>query len=169
MQVAKVEDSTPVRRVQELKFGFTTQQIIEEGRVNSDDISLLKTWLPTQRQLPRLTDEQIVLFLLCSSNDPEKTKITIQRHYCIKMSAPNLFNNRKCSREDLQLQMKTYQLGVLPERTDDGSAIIFCRMKDTNYANAIMEPYLVLYLMAMEAAFYDHPPNGIIVLLDQKG
>jgi len=151
-----------------VNFGFTSQQLIEEGRINQTEIDLLETWLSSQ-SIPELTDEQMALFLLACCKDQEATKTTIKSFYSVRKGTPELFNDRRLQRPDLQKQLKTLYYCVSPERTDDGCAVIFHGLQDPVYSNYEMGPALTLLFMTLEAAFYDHPPKGLIIVYDMKG
>ncbi|KAF2881465.1 hypothetical protein ILUMI_24701, partial [Ignelater luminosus] len=151
-----------------VEFGFKAEQIINEGRITKKDIDLIKKWLSTQNNLPRVTEEQIVLFLLSCSNEQEHTKTTIKAYYAVKKEAPELFNNRQMNRADVQKQLKMMEFAVLPERTDKGSTIIFFRILDSNYSNFEMGPFLKLLFMTLDAAIHDNPPTELVILGDIK-
>lgn len=150
------------------KFGFTAKQIINDGRITWEDIDLMKTWLTTQN-LPKLTDEQIVLFLLSCNNEQEPTQATIKSFYAVRNSAPGLFDNRTIKREDIQKQLKTVEFCLFPERTDDGCVVIYHGLQNTAYSQYEMEPTHKLLYMTLDAALYDYPPEGLIMLFNMKG
>lgn len=88
------------------RYGFTAQKVIDDGRTAWQDVEELKKWLSTQ-DFPKLTDEQVVVFLLSCDNDHEATKKTIEAFYYSKTNAPELFNDRNLERPDLQKQILT--------------------------------------------------------------
>lgn len=88
-------------------FNFSAQKIIEKGRVPRELFDQLKQWCQSQ-QLPNLSDEQIVIFLLSCYNELEATQNTIHSHFKCKLSAPDLFFNRDFRAEDIQKSMKVW-------------------------------------------------------------
>lgn len=90
----------------QVEFGFTAKQIITENRVTQGEIDSIKNWL-NNNELPELSEEQITLFLLSCNNDENSTKATIKAFYRIKKQSPEIFDNRKIERENLQQQLKT--------------------------------------------------------------
>jgi len=151
-----------------IKYGFTAQQILNEGRIKQEDIDNIKAWLSTQNY-PELTDEQIILFLLSCYKEQEATRTTIKVFYSTRNGAPNLFDNRNMDRQDIQKQLKTVEFCVFPERTEDGCAVIFHRLYDTYFSHYDMEPSMKLLFMTLDAAIHDHPPTGLVILFDMKG
>lgn len=87
-----------------VKYGFSAKQIIEEGRITEEQIDNIKSWLMTQR-FPKLTEEQILLFLLSNFNEEEATKSTIKAFYATRNANPELFDSRDISRDDIQNQL----------------------------------------------------------------
>lgn len=75
------------------KYLFRAEDIISEGRVTSEEISSIKLWNQGE-DLPLLSDEQIILFLLSCENDQDVTKVTIKAHFDLKEKAPDIFINR---------------------------------------------------------------------------
>lgn len=89
-----------------LKFGFKAEEIINEGRITRKDIDIIDEWVSTQN-LPKVTEEQIVLFLLSCLNEKELTKTTIKAYYTVKKGTPEVFDDRQMNRTDIQKQLKT--------------------------------------------------------------
>lgn len=89
-----------------LEFGFTSTQIIQEGRVAQSDIDETKAWL-LEQDLPDLQDQQIVLFLLSCNNDKEATRKTIIANYSTKRSSPRYFTKRDVGSEVFDVHFQT--------------------------------------------------------------
>lgn len=58
-----------------------------------------------EEKLPKLRDEQIMLFLMSCDNDKNFTKETIKIHYQIKKNYPKYFTNWNVERPDFQYQL----------------------------------------------------------------
>lgn len=52
---------------------------------------------------------------------------------------------------------------------DDGSVIIYHKLRDTNYSNYYIEPAMTILFMVLDAVYYDYPPTGLVILFDMKG
>lgn len=87
------------------QFNFNVQTVIDQGRVNREEIEEIKKWI-TLEEIPDLSDEQIALFLMSCNGQREFTKNTIKAYYQLKRSAPELFDNRDLERKDLIHQLQ---------------------------------------------------------------
>lgn len=87
-------------------YGFSVQNMIENGRVNEKDLSILKKWVATQ-QMPQYPDETIALFYMACEKHIENTKKCAIAYCNSKIEGPDIFNNRDLSRDDIQQQLKT--------------------------------------------------------------
>lgn len=52
---------------------------------------------------------------------------------------------------------------------DDGSVIIYHKLRDTSYSNYYIEPAMALLFMVLDSVYYDYPPKGLVILFDMKG
>lgn len=75
-------------------YDFTVDTIIEQGKVRKSDVEKVKSWLRGEADVPNLTEEQIVVFLLSCNNDQSSTRATIKAHYGFKRNLPELFDDR---------------------------------------------------------------------------
>lgn len=87
-------------------YGFTIQDMIANGRVNENDLRILKEWVATQ-QLPQYSDETIALFYMACDKNIEATKKCAIAYCNSKRNAPEIFNDRALSRKDVIKQLKT--------------------------------------------------------------
>lgn len=87
-----------------IKCGFNAESVVEEGRTSWNDIRSIRNWLKTV-EIPSLSDEQIVCFLLSCKNKEEPTKRTIKEYYNARYGAPALFNGRNIFNTDIQYQL----------------------------------------------------------------
>lgn len=86
------------------RFNFTALSVIESGRTTRRHLEELKGWLNTT-DLPRLTDEQAVLFLLSCDNDREATRATVTAHYRAKRAVPEVFDGRDVDGAEIRAQL----------------------------------------------------------------
>lgn len=152
----------------DLKFGFTISELIEQGRVHQSDVDSLKNWLSTET-VPKLTNEQVALFLLSCNNQADQTKTVIKSYYKIRQMAPELFTERRVNSDQLQKQLNVGGYCVLPCRTSDNCAIIVVRLQDSNYHNFNFESHVKIICMLLDSVSYDNPPDGLISILDMQG
>lgn len=83
------------------KYQFKAQSIIDAGRTTRTNIDVIRKWLSENPGIPKLSDEQVVLFLLSCSNNINLTMKTILSYYKDKYNSPELFSNRDPTDETL--------------------------------------------------------------------
>lgn len=89
-----------------VSFGFKAKSLIEEEWTTQDHVDDLRAWLMSQN-FPKLTNEQLVQFLVACNNDHEACKKSLKAYYSAKLQLKTLFINRDVLRADLQQQLKT--------------------------------------------------------------
>ncbi|XP_017777262.1 PREDICTED: alpha-tocopherol transfer protein-like [Nicrophorus vespilloides] len=151
-----------------VRFGFKAEDVIAEGRTTREEIEELRRML-VDVNVPELTDEQIVLFILSCDRDLKFTVTTVKEYYSARKNGPELFSNRDLERPDLQYQLDVIEYSIFPERTDDGCAVLFHRLHDTYFSHYQMEQSMKLLFMTLDSAVFDHPPTGLVILFDMKG
>lgn len=161
------EETPPPGRTMSVEYGFEAHAIVAEGRITIAQIQHVKEWLTAENL--HLTDEQVVLFSLSCLNELEDAKTTIRSYCTTKKIYPVLFTNRSMRLLELQQQLQVVDFAVFPKRTVDGCAIVFHRLRDTNFRRYHMETAMKLLFMTLDAAIYDHPPTGLVMLFDMKG
>lgn len=83
-----------------LSYDFAVQPLIEQGKVQKSDIEEVKNWVEAEGDIPALTEEQIVLFLLSCDNDQSSTRTTIKAHYDYKRRLPELFDDKSADLDE---------------------------------------------------------------------
>lgn len=149
-------------------YGFTIQDMIANGRIDEIDLSILKEWVATQ-QMPRYSDETIALFYMSCDKNIEATKKCAIANTNSKKKAPEIFNDRNLSRKDVQQQLKIANVCVSPQRTDEGHAVVLCRLLDPDPSLYNMVVAMKVYFMTLDTILYDDPPTGIITICDMTG
>ncbi|KAK4878308.1 hypothetical protein RN001_010814 [Aquatica leii] len=148
-----------------VKFGYTADKIIDE--TTKENIEALRQLL-VDENLPELTNEQILQFLWRSGHDLCEAKRIITGCYHLRAKVPQIFSNRK-ARTDLNKIFGQLEICTMPERTEDGNAILFVRVIDTNYKNISMEDYFKAYFMTLDSLLYQGPLKGVITIYDLTG
>ncbi|KAB0791394.1 hypothetical protein PPYR_03194 [Photinus pyralis] len=151
----------------EVKFGFNARDIIREGHVAEDDLRTLRDWL-SSTDLPKLNDEQLVLFLISTNNDVEVCKGTVENYFRCKTAECVLFRDRNVLNEDLRRIAGVGYFAVLPERYQ-GSSLFLSSFQDTNYRNFDTPSFLKMNCMVLESVLQDENPQDSIYIIDVRG
>lgn len=95
------------------------------------EIYAVKSWLNRQPHLPRLYDEQILLFLHSNYYSIERTKETIENYYTFRTHAPEIYFNREY-KKDLSAILKVIHLAPIPlkYRTPLGYNMVYLRLRE---------------------------------------
>lgn len=144
-------------------LGFTMEELPTRGTTN-ENIEIIKQWLPKEN-LPSLTKEQILLFLIKAEEDVDKAKVTIKTCYECKKSLPKVFNNRKLD----QSFHDVMQICAMPRKTKDGNVIIYICLLDTDYKHFNLDEFFKAFFMSLEAEVYHEPIKGIILIINMEG
>ncbi|KAF5284123.1 hypothetical protein FQR65_LT00123 [Abscondita terminalis] len=151
-----------------LKYGFSYNQLIDKGTlIDCSKVETIKNWL-CMDQLPQLTKEQIVLFLISCDDDVDFTKVTIKAYFSIKYNNNDVFNNRKVSDDDVQKALDVGSICVWPRKTSGGYAIMRYAFKSSEYWKWNLKQATKIAFMAIESVIFDYPVQGLIVLIDLK-
>ncbi|KAK4878813.1 hypothetical protein RN001_011319 [Aquatica leii] len=149
-----------------LTLGFTVAEVVKKGLTTVEDIEALKEKRKNKR--PKLTDEQIAIFLIACSNCQDFTEETIESNIALKNSGSNIFRNRNLKNETLRKVSETLNFSVMPEKYED-SVIFLLSFNDNNYKNYCQESHFKLYFMVIDSIVYDDPPRDGIIIIDAKG
>lgn len=84
------------------KHGFKAEEIVRQGRTTTSKIEEIKKWLSLNRNIPPMSEEQIVLFLLACNNVIENTQVTIENYFKITSTAPELFTKRNVDSKEMK-------------------------------------------------------------------
>ncbi|CAH0548869.1 unnamed protein product [Brassicogethes aeneus] len=151
-----------------MDFDFEAQDVINEGRTSQKAIEEIKTFISNNEDIPTIPDQMIVLFLLSCRNDIEFTEKTIKAYYKCKKNAPEIFDDRDMSKEDLQLALKTVKMASVPRRTEDNHTVHVLKLDDSNYGNFELVPIMKASYMLLDVTQQVNPPDGLIVVIDMK-
>ncbi|KAJ8971177.1 hypothetical protein NQ317_013372 [Molorchus minor] len=155
----------------ELQYQFTPDQIISEGRTTQKNINTIKTWLSNlhDKDIPKIQDEVVVLFLLSCLNDIDLTKRTVISYYKCKKAGPEIYDDRIVDRRDIRTALNTIHMSSIPVRTDENYVVHYFKVNDTNYRNFELVPIMKISYMIMDITQLRNPPSGLIVVIDMKG
>ncbi|XP_045467229.1 clavesin-1-like [Harmonia axyridis] len=152
-----------------MDFGFTAEDIIQDGRCERKNIEEIKIWMK-KFALPQATDEHIVLFLLSCRGDIEYTKRTIQSYFYYMHHGKNITNNRNIHSKELMKQATIVESVVIPKRTKDNYQVILQRLKDFSHWNFNLETSIKFLFMTLDMGLIDkQPPDGIVAIFDMTG
>lgn len=76
------------------KHNFKAEDIVKSGRTSECNINGIKNILLKNPELPEISDEQIVLFLLACDNVVENAFATIKLYFKHRVNAPEFFSKR---------------------------------------------------------------------------
>ncbi|RZB40161.1 uncharacterized protein BDFB_009187 [Asbolus verrucosus] len=150
------------------KLQFAAKTVIDQGRVPRETFEELKQWCLLQN-LPVLSDEQLILFLLSCYNVLDATKNTIHAYFKCKHEAPELFYNRNMEAEDVLKACKTCEFAVFPVKTANNEAVVMLKLQESAYYKFHLEAIMKTLLMVGELTLYQDPPDGLVQVIDMKG
>ncbi|KAF5293058.1 hypothetical protein FQR65_LT11050 [Abscondita terminalis] len=148
----------------DLKFGFTLQTLTDRGRINPNDIELLRASFKT-----KVTDELLALFLMSCENDRDRAKCTAEKYFEIRQMAPEIFSNRSVTSEALQNQLRVGAYSILTKRTPNNCAVMVLKLQDSDYRKFDVASHFKLICMTLDSVTYFDPPEGLIGVMDLQG
>lgn len=83
---------------------YNTEVLFQDYNICLSEVQQLKEFL-LEENLPQLSDEQIIIFLLSCDQNINFTKETIKSHYRIKKDNPKYFKNRSIDRPDIHFHL----------------------------------------------------------------
>lgn len=83
---------------------YNTEDLIKDNEISRTDLQDLREFL-LEENLAKLSDEQIIIFLLSCDKNIDFTKETIRAHYKIKKDYPKYFTNRSIDRPDIHFHI----------------------------------------------------------------
>lgn len=88
------------------QYAFKADDVVKSGRTTKSNVEDIRKWLKFKPNIPELSDEQIVLFLIACENIIETTQYTIECYFKYKSASPELFSNRDVDSDDMQFTHK---------------------------------------------------------------
>ncbi|RZC42855.1 CRAL TRIO domain containing protein [Asbolus verrucosus] len=149
------------------KYEFHAEDVIRQGRIRRENLEKLKSWCIAQN-LPAMSDEQLILFLLYRYDNVEKAKNVVIGYFKSQKNAPELFYDRNMDAENLT-QTIEITMAVMPVRTCTNDVVFFGKLKDTSASNFSFEHTVKLCTMLAEIPLCKDPPDGVVGVADLKG
>lgn len=88
------------------KYAFTLSEAIKEKKVSPDEVTEIRLWMSCA-DLPEVSDEMIVAFIVACVRDIELTKKTIINYFMLKRKSPEVFDDCDIDRDDLRVASNT--------------------------------------------------------------
>ncbi|CAK1541842.1 unnamed protein product [Leptosia nina] len=141
---------------------------------SQEHIDELKEWtqnLDKSKYVPRdLTNKQLLLFYNACYGDVEKTKMCMEKYYNIRKNAPDLFDNRVLSLDEIKPFIEALEYSVLPGKSCKGYDLIYHRLHITDPARYTFEYGAKILFMTVDSCLYKKGPQpGYIFLFDMRG
>ncbi|KAF5286497.1 hypothetical protein FQR65_LT12580 [Abscondita terminalis] len=127
-----------------LEYGFKFDDVADE---NAKKNMLELKELMANEDVPELSNEQMLHFLVRTDYELQTAKAAINTCYQLKLKAPSIFNDKTI--ESTRIWFERIELCTMPERTEDGCAVVFVRLIDTNYKNMVVDHYFKVLFMTI--------------------
>ncbi|XP_031331831.1 uncharacterized protein LOC116162354 [Photinus pyralis] len=150
-----------------VRYGFKVKDLIATARTTEEAVREIQEWQRSARY-PKLSAEQIGLFLVSCGNDRDYAKRTIETYFEIRMNAPEIFYGRHLKNESLIRMGEVISLAVMPKRYN-GSAIIVSSVIDPNYRKYDFQRYAQLATMVLDSLLFYNPPSSVTTVFDFQG
>ncbi|KAJ8711524.1 hypothetical protein PYW07_008766 [Mythimna separata] len=137
-------------------------------KITPEDIKKFRDWVDTQPHLPseHITDMDLILTYHCCHRSSEVSKQVLDLHYTLKTLFGNFFKDRVVDDKILNTY-SLYVLTLLEVRAYDNSAVLFCRLLDTDPKKFIFAEALRACLMLVDIWQYEQGTwPGFVILID---
>ncbi|KAK5638259.1 hypothetical protein RI129_012554 [Pyrocoelia pectoralis] len=148
------------------RLGFSVHDVIRDDKKIISDIDRIKEWLNGET-LPKLLDEQILIFLTSAENDVQIAMKIIKGLYQMKQSRPDVFAARNIN-EDMRRNFRATLMCYLPVRHNE-SIIVLAKYRENSLSDFDFKCSIKTLTMFAEAAVYNGPEKGFILLVDGAG
>ncbi|KAL3270859.1 hypothetical protein HHI36_021377 [Cryptolaemus montrouzieri] len=151
------------------KFGFSARDIIQDKRVSQDEITEIRLWMLSVN-LPVVSEETIVIYIVACKRDLDLTRRAIMAYYLCARKCPEIFDDRDVEQKDLRQAMDTVYHASIPVMTDDNCVVHIFKLNDTKYYNFHIDPVAKLcFMLPLISVNRKSLPNGLKVVIDAKG
>ncbi|KAJ8910508.1 hypothetical protein NQ315_012355, partial [Exocentrus adspersus] len=151
------------------QYVFRAEDLIKAGRTTRSNIDDIRKWLKFKPNIPEMSAEQIVVFLIACDNIIENTQYTIESYFRYKSTCPELFQGRNWDNDGVQLAHKVTKYGVSPKFTKDNYLVTFAMLRDTYYYNYRIDDQVKVMFTISDMVLHSRLPDGIIFVLNMKG
>ncbi|XP_014224104.1 alpha-tocopherol transfer protein-like [Trichogramma pretiosum] len=101
--------------------------------LKKEDLQYLRDWCSKQEHLPKISDNQLILFLHSNYFRLEACKISIENYYTCRTHVPEFFSNRDpIGSKEIRSAMNTLLVIPLEGKTKEGYHVTFGRLIDTD-------------------------------------
>ncbi|XP_050429723.1 uncharacterized protein LOC126838947 [Adelges cooleyi] len=118
------------------------------------DVKILKEWMRKQPHLPNPDDDEKIIdekrlktFLLICKNSLEKTKVMLDQHYTIKLSAPEYFSKWDPTLPEIVQTIKQTCYLTLPNPTHEGYRVIIISIRTEDAEHVVFDNFIKLCFM----------------------
>uniref|UniRef100_A0A1Y1N9D0 CRAL-TRIO domain-containing protein n=1 Tax=Photinus pyralis TaxID=7054 RepID=A0A1Y1N9D0_PHOPY len=150
----------------QFRLGFSASDVIKNDTKIWGNLDTIKKWL-VQEPIPKLLDEQILIFLTAAGHDVQTAKNIIKSHYHLKQTRPEIFDGRTLD-EKMRRNLKAVLTANLPVYHND-SIIFFWKMVEKNVDDYDHRCMASLLTMNVDASVFNGPVKSAIFLLDGNG
>ncbi|XP_050429722.1 alpha-tocopherol transfer protein-like [Adelges cooleyi] len=121
------------------------------------DVKILKEWMRKQPHLPNPDDDEKIIdekrlktCLFMCKNSLEKTKVMLDQHYTVKLSAPEYFSEWDPTLPEIVQTMKLFCYVPLPNPTHEGHRVsIYCKRTE-DAQHFVIDDYMKLCFMVFD-------------------
>ncbi|KAL1130520.1 hypothetical protein AAG570_011766 [Ranatra chinensis] len=146
------------------------EEYMKNPDLKKEDIETLKQWAQSQQNIPEIKEIQLILFHHSCYYNLEDTKSCIQIYYSLRMSTPDLFDNRCLSQPELKKATEVLRYGAFPIKDPNGYQIMFHGLQDYDPSRYVLADALKVLFMGVEACTYvEGTVPGYIFLFDMTG
>uniref|UniRef100_A0A1I8Q407 CRAL-TRIO domain-containing protein n=1 Tax=Stomoxys calcitrans TaxID=35570 RepID=A0A1I8Q407_STOCA len=103
--------------------------------IKREDVQKILKWVDAQPHMPKLWEQEILLFYNACGMQTEYTKQVIDAYYTFRTHTEELFGDLDVNSPQMQLALKTSPGFPLNERTKEGYGIVIGKIMDPNPAN----------------------------------
>ncbi|XP_050429715.1 alpha-tocopherol transfer protein-like isoform X1 [Adelges cooleyi] len=121
------------------------------------DVKILKEWMRKQPHLPNPDDDENIIdekrlktFLLMCKNSLEKTKVMLDQHYTVKLSAPEYFSKWDPTLPEIVRTIKQSCFLPLPNPTREGHRVGILRIRTEEVGNVVFDDFIKLCFMTLD-------------------
>ncbi|XP_050429717.1 alpha-tocopherol transfer protein-like [Adelges cooleyi] len=121
------------------------------------DVKILKEWMRKQPHLPNPDDDEKIIdekrlktFLLICKNSLEKTKVMLDQHYTIKLSAPEYFSKWDPTSPEIVKTMKLSYYVPLPNPTHEGHRVLIFGTRTEDAEHIVFDDFIKLCFMTLD-------------------
>ncbi|XP_066592371.1 alpha-tocopherol transfer protein-like [Prorops nasuta] len=146
----------------------------EEFKRNSElkesDLQMLREWCGKQAHLPKISDNELILFLHSNYYRLEPTKNTIENYYTVRTHVPEFFSNRDpVGCKELRSIFSVMTILPLKQTTKEGYKIILGRLTDGDPSHYVYNDGMKFLCMVIDLwVILEGTMPGHVILFDTK-